>query len=181
MLGMAYAANADSGSATTWALALSISSLAVALASVSISFWQARNNIAEIRRARPNVAGRVFYASNMATGRGDDIRAIMVSLSNTGKEPTTISTILVYEKTGKTMVMINGGNNLLDSPTLPYRLETHAGETFIIKAESLSDKRALVFISLGHKVNLEAVASLDNEGTDLVESQRTFISSDTEY
>ncbi|MEV4918637.1 hypothetical protein AB0K47_17700 [Streptomyces tirandamycinicus] len=140
-------------------LILSIASLIVAVIAVAISLSQARLAKRESERARPNVAMSAFFTDNLAHAAGSRVRAVGVSIKNTGREDTELASIWIYSE----RTMLNGTHNRLadKDPTLPHRINGHSETQWIFDGTNIEDDASEVTVvaKLGHGETLSVRAS----------------------
>jgi hypothetical protein len=134
----------------------------------------------------PQCDGTGILCLRTYVGVGETRRAILISATNLGKEPTTIESIVILSNSPNRSIMMAAHPKALlsGSSVLPHRLETHSSASFNIDVESLPRNRVLVLLFLSHGTNLEAVVSLDGLGGDRIEavpSKRDSIGNDTIY
>ena len=162
-LQLAVDADAGDGGTPLW---LGVLTLVLSAAALLVSLWQARESIAEMRRARPKVTVTGVYASNLASD-GRTGPGFLIELQNLGREPTQVKSLwLASEDPGKDapQMAINAGNARTEGPSIPFALDGHSSQVWVVHMDELSDrlKAFRATATFGHGARVSCVLGRDD-------------------
>lgn len=129
---------------------LTFLTLAISVSAVMISLWHAIVNNSERKLSRVQMVCRFFerYYSPFSEYRK---RVVIILVENMGREATTVTSIWV----GASAIELNGANNLLEGPPLPYSLPAYSNVQWAIEAELIEEGRGWVSLYFGHGIHLK--------------------------
>ena len=142
------------------AISLSIVSLAISSTAVTISIMQARLSRREANRSKPNIAATCLFTDVLYHAGKEKVKAVTVSVKNTGKEETDVSSL--YVRDGDRL-WVNGANCLLSDggPVIPFRLNGHSQVSWIVDAAMVNVDKVTVEIGFGHGEKISRVIRLN--------------------
>lgn len=136
---------------------LAVVSIVIALLALAVSILRSRADSKEQRRHHPNVEATATFVSNLISGKFSG-KAIVLSISNTGLEPTTVEFVLLTtDHSG-----VNGQHKVIDGPPIPHRLDGHSGESWGIDAGLIDVPNVTIAVTLGHGLVLLGNCHLDD-------------------
>lgn len=149
---------------------LSVLALALSFGAVAIAFWQGNLAARGQRNQRPNVSGTVGYHLNVVYSGSPGVPAFIVYLNNRGSQSTTVEGVII----GTESKVLNGQNSILDGPTIPFRLEGHSSQSWIVDAKLFApdDEWVQARVSFGHGPSLSATVQR-NKGSASLRSHRS--------
>lgn len=142
----------------TW---LGILTLCISLFALGISALQYLMNREEAQQNRPNISvNAVFSSYAVGYGTAEGVPAVAVSIRNTGREPTSLLSMVVHSKS----MVLNGKNNLLEASTRGERdweIPAYSSRQFGIDAARIEDEKVTLECSFGHGRSIRQVLTLD--------------------